>query len=239
MSSTVMSEEMAETNLDAGVRRSGSEARRGRSKLSSMDSTRYTLIQRVRDPQNQQAWAEFMALYEPLLFSYVKKKGLGDTDAQDVVQGIFISLWRTLPGFQLDKSRGRFRTWLWMVTSNAVTDWARSRQRGERVKKAWGESRSDVTVDPDPEAEFDEALRRRVLEFALEKVKEDTNERTWACFELHMLKHRSAAEVAAELGLTTANSVYVNASRVLAKVREKVAEYMEEETADAAEQLSS
>jgi RNA polymerase sigma-70 factor (ECF subfamily) len=203
-----------------------------------MDSTRYTLLQRVRNPQDQKAWAEFMALYHPLLFSYVKKKGLSDTDTEDVVQNIFISLVKTMPSFQLDKTRGRFRTWLWMVTSNAVADWVRGKKRGEKARDAWGESRTDETTDPDPEAEFEAALRKRVLEFALEQVKADSNERTWACFEQHMLKHRPAAEVAAELGLGTANAVYVNASRVLARVREKVADYLEEESVDVAGNLS-
>jgi hypothetical protein len=46
-----------------------------------------------------------------------------------------------------------------------------------------------------------------------------------------VLEGRPSAEVGAELGLS-ANSVNVNASRVLAKVREMCAYYKEEELGD-------
>ena len=61
----------------------------------------------------------------------------------------------------------------------------------------------------------------------LERVRTQSQPKTWACFEQHILRGRPSVEVAAELRLT-ANSVYVNASRVLARVREQCADYEEE-----------
>ena len=49
------------------------------------------------------------------------------------------------------------------------------------------------------------------------QVRAQYRPRTWACFEQHVLRGRPGAEVAAELGLT-ANTVTVNASRVLARL---------------------
>jgi RNA polymerase sigma-70 factor (ECF subfamily) len=193
-----------------------------------MDKTRSSLLVRVRNPTDAASWGEFVSLYEPLLLSYVKKKGLKHDDAQDVVQGIFISLLRVLPTFELDRTVGRFRTWLWRVACHAIADWARRQKRQTKLGKIWIETRDDAVNDPEPEAEWEEDYRKRVLEFVLQRVQAQTVARTWACFEQHILRNRPGQEVAAELGLSS-NSVYVNASRVLAKVRELCAEYMEEQ----------
>jgi len=194
-----------------------------------MVETRTTLLMRVRDPADAESWREFFALYEPLLLSYVRRRGLAEHDACDVVQEVFANLVRVLPGFELERERGRFRTWLWRVTHNAVVDWSRRRGRRARAEE---EARKETPVAQGPEeteleSEWLAAHRRRVLEFALQQVRSQSQERTWQCFELHILQGRSSGDVAAELGLT-ANSVYVNASRVLAKVRQQCAEYMEE-----------
>jgi RNA polymerase sigma-70 factor (ECF subfamily) len=194
-----------------------------------MVETRTTLLLRVRDPADSESWREFVLLYEPLLLGYVQRRGLREHDARDVVQEVFGTLVRTLPGFELDRQRGRFRTWLWRVTHNAVVDW--NRRRGRRAA-AEDRAREEAPVavelgDDELEAEWLAAHRRRILDFALEQVRSRTNETTWKCFQWHLLEGRPSSDVAADLGLT-ANAVYVNASRVLARVREQCAEYAEE-----------
>ncbi|MDB5309216.1 MAG: rpoE 1 [Gemmataceae bacterium] len=190
-----------------------------------VEKTSSSLLSRLRDPNDQESWAEFVALYEPLLVRYVRKKGLGEHDAQDVVQGIFVALLRKLPMFQLDRDRGQFRTWLWQVTHNAVVDWARSRKRAQkaegRVRETWQETGTQ------PDQDWDAEVRKRVLEFALQKVRGQTNPPTWVCFEEHLLKGRPGAEVGAELGVP-ANTVYVYALRVMKKVREQCEAYQED-----------
>jgi RNA polymerase sigma-70 factor (ECF subfamily) len=191
----------------------------------TVEKTSSSLLRRLKNPDDQASWGEFVALYEPLLIRYVRKKGLDEHNARDVVQNIFVTLLRALPNFELDRAKGRFRTWLWQVTHNAVVDWDRARKRVQKVEdKArdnWQEGREE------PDAEWDEELQKRVLEFALQKVRERTNPQTWACFEQHLLKGRAGAEVGAELGLP-ANTVYVYAARVMARVREQCEAYLED-----------
>ena len=69
--------------------------------------------------------------------------------------------------------------------------------------------------------------RQRTLQFAMERVRDVTAPKTWTCFEQHVLHGRSGAEVGAEVGLP-ANSVYVNAARVLERIREQCASYRED-----------
>ncbi len=194
-----------------------------------MMETRTSLLLRVRDPANSQGWGEFVELYEPLLLAYARKRGLAEHDARDVVQDIFASLIRALPGFELDRQRGRFRTWLWHVTRNAVADWGRRRGRLAAAEREAGQQAADGADDPgeEEEAEWLADHRRRVLHFVLERLQAKTKETTWQCFQLHILEGRPGAEVATELGLS-ANSVYVNASRVLGRVRQQCADYAED-----------
>jgi RNA polymerase sigma-70 factor (ECF subfamily) len=191
-----------------------------------MTETRSSLLHRLRNLADQESWGEFIALYEPLLLAYVRSKGLQEHDARDVVQNIFTKLHHVLPDFQLDRARGRFRTWLWQVTSNAIADWGRARKRQEREEDAYRE-RLGSQPDAEPDAEWSDSYRKRVLEVVLSRVRTRTQPNTWACFEQRVLRGRPSAAIAAELGMT-ANAVKVNASRVLARVREQCAEYMED-----------
>jgi RNA polymerase sigma-70 factor (ECF subfamily) len=169
-----------------------------------------------------------VALYEPLSRAYVRLRGLGEQDVEDVVQDVLARLVRTLPQFELDRQRARFRTWLWQVCRSAFVDWARRRRRRAKAEDAWLRRLTETPPEsePDSDLEWDTLYRRRILTFALEKVRARSRPETWACFERHLLQRRPSAEVAAELGLTV-NRVDVNSARVLDRVRKFCAEYLE------------
>jgi RNA polymerase sigma-70 factor (ECF subfamily) len=183
--------------------------------------TRASLIQRVRDNADTSAWGEFFSVYQPLLFAYVRQRGVSGQDADDVVQDVFAKLTQALPHFEFDAERGRFRTWLWRVTQNALADWARRRNARDRAERGW----ADEYKPPDAahsSAEWDRLYRRRILETVLERVRRSAQPVTWACFAGRILEGRPAAQIAAETGVSV-NAVYVNASRLLTRVREECA----------------
>lgn len=189
---------------------------------SLMLETRLTLLDRVARGADDTSWAEFVGLYEPLLLAFARKKGLAAHDAEDVVQTIFVSLLRNLARY--DRARGKFRTWLRGVADNAVVDLWRKKQTAANAEKGWREL---PPKNDDDEAEWDRAHRRRILEHATAEVKGETAPKTWACFEGHVLLDRPGADVGAELGLP-ANSVYVNAARVLERIRKRCAKWNDE-----------
>jgi hypothetical protein len=84
--------------------------------------TSSTLVRRVRGAGDADSWREFVALYEPLIVRYAlgRRRGLSEPDARDVAQDVFVRLLKALPTFELDRSRGRFRTYLWQVTASAL-----------------------------------------------------------------------------------------------------------------------
>jgi RNA polymerase sigma-70 factor (ECF subfamily) len=185
--------------------------------------TSSSLLIKVRDQGDAESWREFVTIYEPMIIAYCRNRGFAVDDARDIAQDVFVRLLKALPKFELDHSRGRFRTWLWQVTYSAMTDPKRADRRRGAAERAWRERK----CVPDDQETWRKLARRRVLECALQKVRANTSDRTWDFFEKHLILGQPAASVAAELGKSE-GAVYTAASRVLALVREACAQFMGE-----------
>jgi len=167
--------------------------------------TRPSLISDFADPSKVESRRQFISIYEPLLFRYVRAKGLSEAAARDVIQDVWVRLLQYLPEFRYDPKQ-RFRSWLWRVTMSAYGDWGRKQNKLPAAREIDAVPAAEP-VDP----EFDREFRRHVLQVVLEKIKPDIHEKTWCCFEEHLLKNRPTKEVAAELDIRP-NSVVVNAA---------------------------
>jgi RNA polymerase sigma-70 factor (ECF subfamily) len=187
-----------------------------------MDTSSSLLI-RVRDQADAESWREFVTIYEPLIIGYCRKRGFLENDARDIAQEVFVRLLKALPTFELDRSRGKFRTWLWKVTSSAMIDPVRGERRRAAAEHAWGQQHGEL----DDQELWRKLFRRRVLECALKKVRAQTTDRAWDYFEKHLILGKSAAAVAAELA-TSEGAVWTTSPRVLAQVREACAQSMGE-----------
>jgi len=189
-----------------------------RAQIQSHDSTSVSLLKRLRQPANKIAWDRFVRLYTPLLVGWAHKTGLADADAADLVQEVFCVLLRKLPEFEYDPDKS-FRAWLRVVLRNTWQN--RRRQRID-------EPRSDLNLDRPGEAhadgivELEEAeYRQYLVARAVELMKTEFELATWqACWQTAVMD-RPAAEVARELGLSV-NAVYLNKSRVLARLRREL-----------------
>jgi RNA polymerase sigma factor (sigma-70 family) len=200
------------------------------------DQTRSSLLLRVANPDDKQSWGEFYEIYHPILIRYVRSRGIGESDAEDIVQDIFVGKLRGAMGnFQLDRQRGRFRTWLFEVTMNAIRDWGRRRQNQPRVAAGSEDFTGPISpsVTEELSRQWNAFHRAQVVQFALKKSREFFEPVTWQCFEQRTLMERSGSDVARELGLSV-SAVYTNAHRVLEKVRELCRELDEELNASGA-----
>ncbi len=186
-----------------------------------MSVTRDSLILRITQGGDALSWEEFFAIYQPFVFSVVKRLGIRDQDASDIVQDVFVTLVRALPQFEFQSEKGRFRGWLKTIVRNSAIDWFRRRGRSREVSLDFLQTQK-VFLDDD--VEWDAAYCTQVLSFAMQRIKADSNSVTWYCFEEHILRGRKATEVGKDCGLT-ANAVYVNASRTLSRVRRKCAAF--------------
>ena len=207
--------------------------------MGRMTTTHSSLLRRVCRPEDAEAWAEFVATYEPLVRNYVRSKShsrgrpLEDSDLDDVVQHVWINLWRTAGDFSLDRERGRFRTFLYTVTVNALTDYRRRQAR--HFKKRTSDVDGDLP-DPrsEPDAEWEQAYQQAILQRVFDQIREELlrdNPNKWRCFEEQGLKGRKAAEVAAELHVSP-DLVYQNTKRVMELARGRCRALYEEDLAD-------
>jgi RNA polymerase sigma-70 factor (ECF subfamily) len=177
-----------------------------------------TLLERLRRPADEAAWARFVELYTPLLYAWSRRLGLQPQDAADLVQEVFIVLVAKLPAFRYDPHKS-FRAWLRTVLLNKYRN--RQRLHPEVLLPAGAVPLPDPagpeTADAFGEAEY----RQRLVGRALELMRAEFQPATWkACWEF-VGAGRPAAEVARELGIT-ANAVYIAKSRVLRRLREEL-----------------
>ena len=180
-----------------------------------MESTSVSLLERLRQPGQAQAWDRFVVLYSPLLLYWARKAGLRPEDAADVVQDIFAVLVRKMPEFSYDKTK-RFRGWLRTIASNKLRDRLRKREgEPEMLKDA---DLSALEGANGLEEFWDGEYHRQLVKRALEIMEIEFQPATWkACWE-HVVNGRSGTAVAKELGISE-NAVYIAKYRVLRRLR--------------------
>jgi RNA polymerase sigma-70 factor, ECF subfamily len=189
-----------------------------------MSTTPLTLLDRLRQPScPDEQWGRFVDLYSPLLFEWSRRNGVPSSDAADLVQTVLVALVRQLPSFQ-HRPGGSFRGWLFTVLKNCWLDDCRARARQPVIA---GGVDPNLREMPDPveeltEAEYRDYLIRRMLRV----IRRDFPERTWKAFWQHAIENRPAADVAAEFG-TSANAIYLARGRVLQRLREELAGFMD------------
>jgi RNA polymerase sigma-70 factor (ECF subfamily) len=182
-----------------------------------MVRTPASLLDRLRGPHDPQAWARFVELYTPLLFSWTRRLGLTDADGADLVQDVFLILLHKLPAFEYDRDR-RFRGWLWTLTRNR---WATLRRARGPVAPGGPDSLPEPAA-PDGALEMEEAeYRGYLVGRALSLLRADFQPTTWQAFWECVACDRPAAEVAAELGLSL-EAIYAARSRILRRLREEL-----------------
>lgn len=57
--------------------------------MEMQPETNESLIARVKDPANEAAWIEFLAIYQPVVLRMARNRGLQPTDADDLAQSVF------------------------------------------------------------------------------------------------------------------------------------------------------
>jgi RNA polymerase sigma-70 factor (ECF subfamily) len=94
---------------------------------NSVERTALSLIQRVK-LLDAQAWEQFVTLYGPLVYSWVRRAGIAPEDARDVVQDVFQSVVRYVAGFRRDRPGDTFRGWLHAIAKSKVAEHRRGRR---------------------------------------------------------------------------------------------------------------
>lgn len=184
--------------------------------------TRRSLLVRLGDARDGEAWSQFVEVYAPLIYGFSRKQGLQDADAADVVQDVLRSVASALGKFEYDAQRGSFRAWLFTVARNKVRDFCSARHRQPR---GTGDTAAYEVLQQQPapaevdswESDYD----RRLFAWAAEQVQREVHETTWQAFHRTAVAGQSGKDVAAALGMSVA-AVYLAKSRVMSRLKELV-----------------
>src|SRR5258708_39977172 len=98
--------------------------------------TRQSLLTRLKDWNDQEGWRDFFDTYWKLIYSFAIKKGLSDSEAQDVVQETVFSVLKNLSSFDPDKAP--FKISLMHLTEWRITDQLRRRPRESQPLRRGG-----------------------------------------------------------------------------------------------------
>ncbi len=194
--------------------------------------TSRTLLMRVRETEDREAWAEFVDRYAPKIYNWCRRYHLQESDAADVTQEVLVKLVRAMNGFEYDPQRGSFRGWLKTVTANAVRDLAASWKKAGRGSGDTAIGQVLATIEDEKAVEalrvqIETCHQEELLAEAEKLVEPRVQPHTWQAYRLTAVEHRPTAKVAEELGMPV-SEVYVAKSRVLKMLRQVVHELTDE-----------
>jgi RNA polymerase sigma-70 factor (ECF subfamily) len=194
-----------------------------------MSATSATLLERLRDRSDAEAWQRLVELYTPLLSGWLRRHALQAADVDDLVQEVLAVVAREVPRFRHSGRTGAFRHWLRAILANRLREFWRARQT---EPMASGDSNLadmlDQLEDPDSgisrlwDEEHDQHVARRLLAM----IEPQFTPSTWQAFHRVVLEGARPDAVAAELGLTV-NAVFIAKSRVLQRLREEGRELLD------------
>ncbi|WP_165225653.1 RNA polymerase sigma factor [Aquisphaera insulae] len=195
------------------------------------DSTRPSLLLRIRDPGDRLAWEQFVEIYAPLVYQAARRRGLQDCDAADLTQEVLRSVSTAIGRLEYDPRRGTFRGWLFTVTRNALNSFLEARRRSPQ---ATGDPDVQALLEAQPSRgdsseEWDREYQLRILSYAAEQVRPSFEDATWQGFWRTAVEGRPNKEVAAELGMSL-GALYIARSRVLGRIREHARLLLEDES---------
>lgn len=185
-----------------------------------MDTTRVSLLLRIKDRKDSVAWEEFDAIYRPMLKRFAQASGANSNEAEDIVQHCMTAIHEHIDRFDYDPAKGRFKGWLKTLVNNRIRNIIRKRK--ERIAMTAEFRAVPAGESHDPEAVFDKIWMDEHLRAALQLVSREVEEVTFKAFMAYVIQERPVEDVCEELGIN-ANQVHKSKYRITKKLAEKMA----------------
>lgn len=166
----------------------------GKATVSSKDNSKRLLwadqVARIRDRQDQVAFAELFAHFAPRVKAFLMKSGADHTLAEECAQEVMATLWRKAHMF--DPARASVATWIFTIARNRKIDALRKQRRPEPEDLNWGPEAEPGQEDVLTLQQESEKLRRALA--ALPAAQRDLVKRAY-------YGDLSHSEIADETGL--------------------------------------
>jgi RNA polymerase sigma-70 factor (ECF subfamily) len=189
--------------------------------------TQLTLIARLQDPADEEAWRRFEARYRDLVVRFAVREGLQPTDAEDVAQAVFGALLRAMPAFRLDPAKGRFRSYLFRAVRNEIS---RVRSRSPRPTGDLGDLPiADPATDAAATRAFEDEWIDHHFRIAMAEIRRTFAPESVAIFE-RLMRGEPVEAIAADCATTT-QAVHKVKQRIRDRMRALVEGQIAEEEA--------
>ncbi len=193
--------------------------------MDESSATRRSLIVRLKDPGDQAAWHEFVALYEPLIYRLARRKGPARCRCKRLVPGGVSGGQPRNRRLGSGPARGSFRGWLSRIARNLLINFltrgtqSASRQRSDQRS---GPARSPARARPVGRRRSSRtSIEKQLFQWAADEVRGEFAPATWLAFWQTAIEGRAPKEVAAELEISV-GAVYIARSRVLAALKKRI-----------------
>src|SRR4051794_14153566 len=151
--------------------------------------TRLSLLVRLTrsGPVDERAWREFVDYYAPVIYRWCARRGLQDTDAQDVTQQVLVKLAAKLPAFTYDPDKS-FRAWLRTLTYHAWADFLSGRDGAASGHPAAWAALSTAEARDDLLRRIEDEFDLELLEQAMGRGRSLVEPATWEAVRLTALE---------------------------------------------------
>ena len=201
--------------------------------------TRASLLQRLKDLEDQGSWNEFYEIYHDLIFSVARRAGLSEVEAGEVVQDTLIAVARKMPGFRYEPGKDSFKGWLLTVTRWRIRDRLAKRshpagqlaQHSSSLQEEPGTHTATIDRVPDPAGVelgriWEEEWQAQLLQAALTRIKRQVQPQHYQIYHLLVVLGQPAREVARTLGVNLPQ-VYLAKHRIGNLVRNEIKALMQ------------
>lgn len=191
----------------------------------SAPDTRPSLLLRIRDLEDREAWEEFEGLYRQVIHRMAIARGMQVADADDLTQQVLWSVSQAIDRFKIDNKRAKFRTWLRTIARRAIVNaLARSPQDlaegGSDVMAALHQQPARDGESKQLELDY----RREVFLVAAAALQREFHPTTWQAFWETVVLDKSIDEVATRLGCSR-GSIYTARCRVIQRLKQEVLKF--------------
>jgi RNA polymerase sigma factor (sigma-70 family) len=214
-------------DLQGSVRLSPVTDPRPPSPVDRPTTTSVTLLGRLRDPADAEAWREFDARYRELILWFLRRRGLQIADAEDVAQSVIAKLIGGLRTFEYDRDKQGFRAYLYRCARSALADFGSRQKSAGRAVAVHGNALSSPDAEGETFAAFEREWVNHHYRMATRRFRAETDGRGGALLEA-TIAGTTVREIAAELSMTEA-AVYKAQQRLRDRLEELIAQQLRDE----------
>ena len=146
----------------------------------------------VAEHKDRKAFIRLFEHFGPRVKSYLKRLGVNDSEADDLMQEVMLTVWRRAE--QFDYRKARASTWIFTITRNKRIDAIRRERRPELDP-------NDPALVPDRDDDPSEAVSAGEWRAAIKKAINEVPEEQASLLRMSFFEDKTHDAIASELGL--------------------------------------